>query len=112
MKKSDEVYRELFFDLLKSWPCEEDWELGGMLKYVLFANLFYTLCRAPMEWTNEHDVLMLREMVVSGVFFYKKGRVSWGDVGDSIAETLNQIDSPQFRIKDKRGVRERWVLLR
>ena len=65
-----------------------------------------------MEWTDEHDVLMLREMVVSDVFSFKKGSVSRGDAWDSIAEKLNQIDSPRFRIKDKRGVRERWVLLR
>ena len=60
-----------------------------------------------MEWTD-HDVLMLREMVVSDVFSFQKGSVSRGDAWDSIAEKLNQIDSPQFRIKDKRGVRERW----
>ena len=66
-----------------------------------------------MEWTDEHDLLMLREMVVSDVFSFKKGSgVSRGDAWDSMAEKLNQIDSPQFRIKDKRGVRERWVLLR
>ena len=46
------------------------------------------------------------------IFSFKKGSVSRGDAWDSIAEKLNQIDSPQFRIKDKRGVRERWVLLR
>ena len=51
-------------------------------------------------------------MVVSDVFSFKKGSVSRGDAWDSIAEKLNQIDSPQFRIKDKRGVRERWVLVR
>ena len=45
------------------------------------------------------------------IFSFKKGSVSRGDAWDSIAEKLNQIDSPQFRIKDKRGVRERWVLL-
>ena len=65
-----------------------------------------------MEWTDEHDVLMLREMIVSDVFSFKKGSVGRGDAWDSIAEKLNQIDSPQFRIKDKRGVRDRWVLLR
>ena len=65
-----------------------------------------------MEWTDEHDVLMLREMIVSDVFSFKKGSVGRGDVWGSIAEKLNQIDSPQFRIKDKRGVRDRWVLLR
>ena len=46
------------------------------------------------------------------IFSFKKGSVSRGDAWDSIAEKLNQIDLPQFRIKDKRGVRERWVLLR
>ena len=65
-----------------------------------------------MEWTHEHNVLMLREMVVSDVFFFKKGSVSRGDAWDSVAEKLNQIDSPQFHIKDKRGVRGCWVLLR
>ena len=65
-----------------------------------------------MEWTDEHDVLMLREMIVSDVFSFKKGSVGRGDAWDSIAEKLNQIDSPQFHIKDKRGVRDRWVLLR
>ena len=53
-----------------------------------------------MEWTDQHDVLMLREMIVSDVFSFKKGSVSRGNAWDSIAEKLNQIDSPQFRIKD------------
>ena len=65
-----------------------------------------------MEWTDQHDVLILREMIFSDVFSFKKGSVSWGNAWDPIAEKLNQIDSPQFRIKDKRGVRERWELLR
>ena len=59
-----------------------------------------------MQWTDEHDVLMLREMVVSDVFSFKKGSVSREDAWDSIAEKLNQINSLQFRIKDKRGVVE------
>ena len=33
-----EAYRELSFDLLKTWPCKDGQELGEMLKYVLFAN--------------------------------------------------------------------------
>lgn len=66
----------------------------------------------PIEWTDEHDMLMLREMVVSDIFSFKKGSVSRGDAWESVAEKLNEIDSPKFRIKDKRGVRERWVLLR
>ena len=59
-----------------------------------------------MEWTDEHDVLMLREMIVSDVFSFKKGSVGRGDAWGSIAEKLNQIDSPQFRIKETREVLE------
>ena len=68
-----------------------------------------------MEWTDQHDVLLLREMIVSDVFSFTKGSVSRENVWDSIAKKLNKIDSPQFRIKDKsdkREDRERWELLR
>ena len=55
--------------------------------------------------TNKQDMLMLREMIVSDVFSFKKGSVSRRN-----AWNLSQsyVDSPQFRIKNKRGVRERW----
>lgn len=38
-----------------------------------------------MEWTDEHDMLMLSEMIVSDVFSFKKGSVRQGDAWDSIA---------------------------
>ena len=44
-----------------------------------------------MEWTDEHNVLMLREMIVSDVFSFKKGSVSRGDAWDSIAEKLKSV---------------------
>lgn len=37
-----------------------------------------------MEWTDEHDALMIREMVVSDIFSFEKGSVSRGDELDSI----------------------------
>lgn len=54
---------------------------------------------------------MLRELLVSNLFSFKKGSSGRGDAWEAIADTLNQVNSPTFRIKDKRGVRERWVLL-
>ena len=56
----------------------------GLLICVLY------LCRAPVEWTDEHDLLLLKEMVLSDVFSFKKGSVSRGDACYSIAEKLNQ----------------------
>lgn len=58
-----------------------------------------------MEWIDEHDVLMLREMLASGVFIFKKESVSSGEAWDCLVETLNGIESPQFQIKDKRSER-------
>ena len=48
-----------------------------------------------MEWTDQHDVLMLREMIVRDVFSFKKESVSRANAWESIAEKLNQIDSNQ-----------------
>ena len=64
-----------------------------------------------MEWTEEHDVLFLREMVASDIFMYKKGSVDHGKVWDDITNRLNRNESPKYNIKDKRGVRDRWSLL-
>ena len=50
--------------------------------------VFHSLCRAPVQWNGERDVLTLREMVVSDVFSFKKGSVSRGYAGDSTAEKL------------------------
>ena len=61
-----------------------------------------------MVWTDKHNVLMLREIVVSVVFSFKKGSVIREDAWDSIAKKLNQKDLTQFCIKDKRGVREHF----
>lgn len=64
-----------------------------------------------MEWTEEHDVLFLREMVASDIFIHKKGSVDRGKIWEDVFERLNHNENPKFYIKDKRGVRDRWSLL-
>lgn len=66
----------------------------------------------PMEWTEDHDILLMREMMVSDLFLYKKGSPNRGLVWDSIVENLNKIKTPVFGLKDKRSVRDRWTLLK
>ncbi|XP_028408180.1 uncharacterized protein LOC114530762 [Dendronephthya gigantea] len=66
----------------------------------------------PMEWTEDHDLLLMREMMVSDLFLYKKGSPNRGVVWDSIVENLNRIENPVFGLKDKRSVRDRWNLLK
>ena len=67
----------------------------------------YALSR-PMEWSEEHDVLFLREMVARNVFATKKGSPARGLAWESVVDSLNEIHSPEFQLKDKKAVRERW----
>ncbi|XP_073234214.1 uncharacterized protein [Porites lutea] len=66
----------------------------------------------PMEWSEEHDVLFLREMLARNVFGTKKGSPARGLAKEAIVDSLNEIHSPKFQLKDKKAVRERWNLLR
>ena len=65
----------------------------------------------PMEWSEEHDVLFLREMLARNVFGTKKGSPARGLAWEAIVDSLNEIRSPKFQVKDK-NERERWNLLR
>ena len=64
-----------------------------------------------MEWTDDHYILLLREMIASELFQFKKGSPDRGKIWESIQERLNKLDNPKFVIKEKRGVRDRWNLL-
>ena len=57
-----------------------------------------------MEWNGEHDESMLREMVLSDVFSFKKGSVSRGVARDSTAEKLIM----KIYAKDQRGGGGPW----
>ena len=39
-----------------------------------------------MEWTEDHDLLLMREMMISDLFLYKNGSPNRGLVWDSIVE--------------------------
>lgn len=54
-----------------------------------------------MEWTDEHAMLMLSEMIVSDVFSFKKGSVGQGDAWDSITEKVNHENSGQLKIREE-----------
>ena len=65
-----------------------------------------------MEWSEEHDVLFLREMLARNVFATKKGSPAGALAWEAVVDSLNEIHSPKFQLKDKKAVRERWNLLR
>lgn len=64
-----------------------------------------------MEWSADHDVILLQEMITTDLFTFKKGSVARGERWEATIEKLNQVKTPRFHLKDKRAVRDRWVLL-
>ena len=82
--------------------------MGKKINNVLF---LFLLHRAVMEWTKQHDRALLDEITVSDLFQFKKGTPERGQVWDSIADNLNALDYPKFKVA-KRSCRDRWTLLR
>ena len=64
-----------------------------------------------MFWTEEHDVILVREMLANSPFAgTKRGTVQRGRKWNEISERLLQVEAPTFKI-DQRGVSERYGLL-
>ena len=63
-----------------------------------------------MEWTSAHDVAFCREIMLVKPFKANKGSPKRGLLWQSIADNLNQMEKPQFRVT-KRAVSERYNLL-
>ena len=51
-----------------------------------------------MRWTEEHDILLLREILLYEPYNQRKGSVERGKVWDLLAESLNKINNPLFRV--------------
>ena len=66
-----------------------------------------------MEWTQKHDILLCREILVVVPYKHKKGTNKRGKPWTVIAENLNAVpvDEAKFNVK-QRGVRERFDLLK
>ena len=64
-----------------------------------------------MEWTEQHVLVFLREMVASDIFYYKKGSPDRVRIWEGIQQRLNSVERPKVVLKDKRAVRDRWNLL-
>ena len=63
-----------------------------------------------MEWTEKHYNILCQEILVLEPFKAKKGSIARGQIWDKIANNLNSLQHPQFRVT-KRSVRERYTLL-
>ena len=62
-----------------------------------------------MEWTKQHDRALPDKITVSDLFQFKKGTTERGQVWDPIADNLNAMNYPKFKVT-KRSCRDRWTL--
>ena len=63
-----------------------------------------------MEWTEDHDLCLSQEILSLEPFKAKKGSITRGNIWDQIANNLNSLEIPRFRVS-KRSVRELYTLL-
>ena len=54
-----------------------------------------------MKWTEEHELLMLRELILWQPWLHKKGTSERGDDWEKLAVSLNAIPYPQFRVTQR-----------
>lgn len=62
------------------------------------------------QWTTDHDVIMCREVLVSEPYKFKLRTPERGQAWESVAQQLNSIHQPIFRVTT-RSVRDRFSLL-
>ncbi|CAH3185032.1 unnamed protein product [Porites lobata] len=65
-----------------------------------------------MFWTDRHDVILCREILIHNPFQYKKSSIQRGQVWNDIAERLVAVDEVRFKSDlDRRGVHDQYNLL-
>ena len=66
--------------------------------------------RSNREWTKGHGNCLCQEILELEPFKYKKGSISKGKIREKIANNLNGLKLPRFKVS-RRSVRERYILL-
>ena len=54
-----------------------------------------------MEWSDEHDMLLSREILTSEPFKAKRRTPEWGQLWQSVADHLNCIPERKFKVSNK-----------
>ena len=85
-----------------------DWLL--VVSYFMRKLVHHFLTRPKMTWTEEHDIMLCREIWTEEPFNFKHGSRERGRCWDRITDTLTKVDQPKF-IVDQRAVRDRFVKL-
>ena len=77
------------------------------LKFIL---CFVYIFRKAMHWSDEHNIMLVRECLLYEPWKYKQGSVERGQIWKRISEALNVLEHPMFKVSD-RSIRDRLNLL-
>ena len=69
--------------------------------------MFFFRNQLVMKWSREHDAVFVKELLLFEPWKYTKGTPERAGIWENIAESLEQVDAPYFRV-DKRAVRDRY----
>ena len=58
-----------------------------------------------MYWTEQHNIILCREVVFENPYLYKKGSPQRSETWKKIVDVLNKCASPQFNV-DHRAIRD------
>ena len=78
-----------------------------MCEKLLFFLLFFS---KPMLWSEAHDTMLVREVLIFEPWKYKQGSPERGQVWKRISEALNALEEPVFKVTD-RSTRDHLNLL-
>ena len=63
-----------------------------------------------MHWLNEHDLILVQEVLLFEPWRYRQGSVERGNFWKSISESLNATEQPLFKVNEH-STRDRLNLL-
>ena len=72
--------------------------------------MLYFLCKKPIHWLNEHDLILVQEVLLFEPWRHRQGSVERGNVWKSISESLNAMEQLLFKVNE-RSTRDRLNLL-
>lgn len=85
-------------------------EITLLVYLLLVLHCLFLFASSKMEWSEQKDVLLCREVLLSEPYKAKDRTTQRAQLWQTVADHLNAIGSPKFKV-DKRSVREHLLVL-
>lgn len=109
---NSEGYPCILKGVLKLLHLSKPWKVTLCLLHWELTEIYLTLFlrAAPMYWTENHDLLLIREVLAVDPYSQPKGSRERAKLWEEIAMSLNSVSAPQFSVT-VRSVRDRVNLV-